>query len=291
MQTSRRDWLRGLGAAGALAIGGSARADGGRAVGERGLRAVWVNDLHFGADDMRRKGTRELFASIHAIRPAVELVLFGGDIVDGEGDSGKPNWDGFVPFLHETTDLPYLYTLGNHDDGAYSKPDVMDMMGMGRSTAWSRELGGWKFIGLDSHATGYVGHLGDEQWPWLEAELASTPTTTPICVMTHYPILSVTVFFDGDNQEFEGGWKVPLGEMHADARKLKDLFYRHRSVRLCLSGHTHMQDWVEYLGCTYCCGLAASGAWWGGPYYEHPRGYTVYDFLPGGGFKQDVRTY
>jgi len=42
-------------------------------------------------------------------------------------------------------------------------------------------------------------------------------------VVSHIPIISTSVFFDGDNEK-SGNWNVPRAWMHIDARKIKDLF-------------------------------------------------------------------
>jgi 3',5'-cyclic AMP phosphodiesterase CpdA len=273
-----------------LAAAPRALAAGGTVDRRASLTIAHITDLHFGDSDVQRKGTRALFASIRGQRPRPDLLVFTGDIVDGEGDRGRANWDALGPVLAECTSTPYIYTLGNHDDGACSKPECMERMGMGRVGWASRQVGAWRFIALDSHATGGIGKLGEEQFAWLRAQLEDTPRSTPVCVLTHYPIMSVAALFDGIN-ESDRGWTIPANWMHMDARTLKDLFYKHRNVTLCLSGHIHMHDRCDYLGVTYVCGRAASGAWWGGPYYEHPRGYSLFELSPDGGLSERVRTY
>jgi hypothetical protein len=79
--------------------------------------------------------------------------------------------------------------------------------------------------------------------------------------------------------------------MHVDARRLKDLFRIHPNVKLCLSGHTHLIDRVDYLGVTYLCSGAVSGAWWKGPYQEFQNSFTIIDLYDGGSFDFQVWAY
>jgi len=58
---------------------------------------------------------------------------------------------------------------------------------------------------------------------------------TPILVLSHIPFSSACVFFDGDNENAKTG-RYPCVDA-LDARRLKDLFAKHRNVRVCLSGH------------------------------------------------------
>ncbi|MBI3482145.1 MAG: metallophosphoesterase, partial [Bacteroidetes bacterium] len=62
-----------------------------------------------------------------------------------------------------------------------------------------------------------------------------------------------------------------------DAKALKDLFYKFNKVKLCLSGHIHYIDAVEYLGVKYICSGAASSNWWEGVLDEFPNAYTLID--------------
>ncbi len=78
---------------------------------------------------------------------------------------------------------------------------------------------------------------------------------------------------------------VPGSWMHIDARRIKDLFLKHPNVRLCLSGHIHLVDRVEYLGVTYLCNGAVSGGWWKGANQECNPGYGLVDLYDDGTFE------
>jgi len=121
---------------------------------------------------------------------------------------------------------------------------------------------------------------------WLRGELQSTPAKTPIVVLSHIPILCGCAFLDGHNEK-SGNWVVPGAWMHLDARQIKDLFFQHRNVRLCLSGHIHLQDRLDYNGVTYLCNGAVCGGWWKGNYQETQPGYALIDLYDDGTFKHE----
>jgi 3',5'-cyclic AMP phosphodiesterase CpdA len=146
---------------------------------------------------------------------------------------------------------------------------------------------GWHFIVLDSihrPETGktyagsvdksYTGKLDEEQFAWLAAELDKTPASTPICVISHIPILSACELLDGDN-EASGNWIVPGAWVHIDARRFWNLFWQHRNVRLCLSGHTHQVEDLRYHGVQYMTNGSIAAKWWQGAYMDFPPGYMA----------------
>ena len=57
-----------------------------------------------------------------------------------------------------------------------------------------------------------------------------------------------------------------------------------QNVKLCLSGHVHYVDGIEYLGVKYLCNGAVSGNWWGDPIAleEFPPVYATIDLFDDG---------
>ncbi|HMQ16647.1 MAG TPA: metallophosphoesterase [Phycisphaerae bacterium] len=138
--------------------------------------------------------------------------------------------------------------------------------------SWRRSFdrAGWHFVVLDSitqSGDGYVGRLDDEQVEWLRADLARTPADTPVLIVSHIPAGGVRLRALQGRGEPQA-WPVSGGLMHTDFRRLRDLLLKHRNVRLCLSGHLHQIDRVEYEGVTHICDGAVSGAWWKGRHYN-----------------------
>ena len=104
------------------------------------------------------------------------------------------------------------------------------------------------------------------------------------------PILTATGFYEGN--EKTGNWVVPGSWMHLDFNEIKKLFMAHGNVKLCISGHMHLQDFVVYNGVTYCCNGAVSGSWWGSEYYhETHAGYALIDLYEDGTFNLNYHHY
>lgn len=72
--------------------------------------------------------------------------------------------------------------------------------------------------------------------------------------------------------------------MHLDHQRIKDLFFKHKNVKLCLSGHVHYLDAVQYLGVKYLCNGAVSGNWWRENFVldEFPPVYSIIDLYADG---------
>ena len=152
--------------------------------------------------------------------------------VDGEEGAERAGiqLDLWKNVLQDHCTLPHRTVIGNHDvlrnhpvDGKAWAVDAYEL----KNRFYDFDQAGWKFIVLDSTSpnslrggeSGYKGLLDEEQYAWLEQTLNRTPATTPICIVSHIPILAACTFFDGDNEETMD-WVVPGAWMHVDARKL-----------------------------------------------------------------------
>lgn len=158
----------------------------------------------------------------------------------------------------------------------------------------SFDRGGWHFIVLDSvspQGDGYVGKLDDEQMEWLRADLARVPATTPVLVLSHIPIFTASVLHDPKDSGVQEGWFVPNSLMLGDSHKVRKLLGTHGNVRLCVSGHIHLLDRVDFNGISYVCDGAVSGAWWRGAHYECREGYGRFDLHADGTWSHRYVTY
>jgi predicted phosphodiesterase len=79
--------------------------------------------------------------------------------------------------------------------------------------------------------------------------------------------------------------------MHSDSEKIKSLFGRHPHVKVCVSGHTHLVDRVDYNGVSYLCGGAVCGNWWRGRHKDCDEGYAVIDLCDDGSFDCEYVKY
>ncbi len=306
----------GMGLAGALLAGSGATMPGANASPlpqsprKRVLRLAHLTDIHVQPERRAGLGLAAALRHVQSLKDKPELVLTGGDLVmdsfAADAARTRTQWDLWQSVLRQECSLGVEHCIGNHDiwgwnhekSGAngseplYGQKWAMEMLGLAsRYRAFDRA--GWRFIVLDSTfrvGNGYTAKLDDEQFAWLEQTISQTPGTTPVLVLSHIPIISASAYFDGENEK-EGDWKVPGSWMHIDARRIKDLFLRHPNVRLCLSGHIHLVDRVDYLGVTYLCNGAVSGGWWKGPNQECEPGYCVVDLFDDGSFEHAYVTY
>lgn len=268
---------------------------------KRVLRLAHLTDVHVQPE---RRGGEGMAACLrHAQEQAdkPELIIFGGDNVmnvDGKDGSERAGvqLDLWQKVLRDECGLPHFTTVGNHDVFANKPVDgkkwAVDAYSL-PARYYTQDKAGWRFIFLDSTLPvvgGYSGKLDDEQFEWLQGVLQETPATMPVCVISHIPIIAACAYFDGDNEK-SGDWKIPGSWVHIDARRIKDLFYEHQNVRLCLSGHMHLADEVTYLGVKYACNGAVSGNWWDGKYHEFGPAYALVDLFDDGSSKVSLTGY
>jgi 3',5'-cyclic AMP phosphodiesterase CpdA len=274
------------------------------------LRIAHLTDVHVEPGDRAARGLAACLRHVQALADPPDVIFNGGDAIqDGfaaSRASTRAQWDVWRKVLRDECGFPMEHCLGNHDlwggdrkkgsapaaDPLQGKQWALDVYGLSERFR-SFDRAGWHFIVLDStfaHGEGYEARLDDTQFEWLAADLGKVSAGTPVLVLSHIPILCACGFFDGTNER-NGSWVVPGSWMHLDARRLKDLFHRHPNVRLCLSGHIHLRDRVDYNGVTYLCNGAVCGAWWRGAYQECRPGYGLIDLYDDGTFDHQYLTY
>ena len=115
-----------------------------------------------------------------------------------------------------------------------------------------------------------------------------TPKQTPICILTHIPLLAVCTYFFSP---FKGNaYNVSNTMMHNDSHQVISMLTKY-NVKLCISGHIHMVDRIDYLGITFICDGAVSGNWWKGKHHEFSEGYGLFDLYPDATFAHAYQTY
>lgn len=268
----------------------------------RVARIAHLTDVHVQPEHAAGEGFAACLKHVHTLQDPPELILFGGDSVmevasDTTLERAEEQLAVWRAVLKEHCTLPYRMCIGNHDvlnmKPIEGKQWAMDSFGL-KTRYYSFDQFGWHFIVLDSTDPKDDGHyrakLDDEQFAWLENDLANTPADIPVLVLTHIPILAVCAYFDGDNEE-TGNWVVPGAWMHIDSRRIKNLFLKHPNVKLCISGHEHLVDEVSYNGVAHRCNGAVCGAWWDGPCQEFEPGYGIIDLYEDGSFHNQYVTY
>jgi 3',5'-cyclic-AMP phosphodiesterase len=299
-----------LAAPAALLVSGSAVARTSKP--ERSLRLAHLTDVHVQPELAADKGMVACLKHVQALADRPQLILSGGDsVMDSFGqtrDRTKTQWNIWRDTIKGECGLPVEACIGNHDVWGWNKEGskttgneplhgknwAVEALGIGKRYR-SFDKAGWHFVVLDSTQPGpkpgsYTAYLDVEQFDWLAKDLAAVKSETPVLVMSHIPILSAAVFFDGENAK-SGDWRVPGAWMHIDAARIKDLFGKYPNVKVCLSGHLHLVDRVDYNGVTYFCNGAVSGGWWKGNYHECAPGYAVLDLFPDGTFDRQYVTY
>jgi len=277
---------------------------------DRTIRLAHLTDVHVQPELAAEKGFAACLRHVQALPDPPEMILFGGDCVMDvfaqTADRARTVADSWRRVLAAECSLPTAAAIGNHDVWGWNKPKsgtsgneptwgkawAEDLLALDRRY-YSREVGGWHIVVLDStfsRGDDYVARLDEEQFEWLAADLATTPISTPVAVLSHIPILSAASFLDGQNER-SGDWQVPGAWMHIDLRRIKDLFLRHPQVKLCLSGHLHLIDEVRYNGVSYVCNGAVSGAWWKGDHQECQPGYGLVDLYADGSFSCQYQAF
>ncbi|SOD78007.1 metallophosphoesterase family protein [Spirosoma fluviale] len=296
---NRRDIVKQMGAGlAALSVRSRASAQAKTPPRQRVLRVAHLTDVHMQPIIGAAKGFEKCLHHVQSLPDKPDLIINGGDAImeaHGRGkDSVNRQWRLYQDVLRSENTLSVLSCVGNHD--IWCKQETKGCFEAGRQWAmdefqmtkrfYSIDRNGWRIIMLDSvqpkaDGSWYTAHLDDEQYHWLESELKTTPSSTPILVVSHIPILAACVFFDGQRFADEN-WSVPARWMHSDTVRLTNLFHNHPNVKAALSGHIHLTDRVDYNGVSYYCNGAVSGAWWFGNYHHTAAGYALVDLYDDG---------
>jgi Icc-related predicted phosphoesterase len=275
--------LGGCAAGGKGASGGSGSSGGSR----RLLRIAHLTDSHVQAERTADEGFQQCLAHVHALQDRPDVIATGGDLIMDSFDSGKARTEeqwklytaAFAAHARSGRGIPVMHCLGNHDiwgwnksksgttgsEAGWGKRYAMDQLGV-PGWYYSQVQRGVKLIALDSVQTnggdGYVGGLDDAQFEWLRGELAATPRTQTVVIVTHIPIVHLSTLLVDADFSMREGVSLGAGTMFLDARRVHNLLERHPNVRLVLTGHIHMTERVEYAGLTHINSGAVSGAWW-----------------------------
>lgn len=302
----RRQLLQNIGLlSGSSLLPDFAKANPTKQVPKRVLRVAHFTDVHIQGFIGAVKGFERCLNHIQSLPEKPDFIINSGDcIMDAHGHKEakvKRQWELFQKVIKSENSLPIFSNVGNHDiccegvsghsfeDG---KKWAMDEMNLDKPY-YSFEKNDWHFTMLDSvqkkaDGTYYMGNLGEEQTNWLKSDLENTDKK--VMVISHIPILSACVFFDGNNMKNEK-WEVPGSWMHTDSKQISELFYKQNKVKLAVSGHIHLTDRVDYNGISYLCNGAVSGRWWAGKYQHTPAGYAVIDLFNDGTFTNNYVEY
>jgi 3',5'-cyclic-AMP phosphodiesterase len=273
----------------------------------RTLRIAHLTDIHVENSKVAQQGMALALQAVNKLADKPDFIINGGDAIMNKEtlvrEAFNDQWKIFHSTLGNENDLPIFHCIGNHDLYNWFLPGASHADAK-RSAAEEYELSksyysfsknGWLIVVLDSihgreSIPGYFGKLDDEQFIWLRDLLKNTPANINVCIVSHIPILAVCTLFDG---AIVAGncWMVPDNNLHADAGSIRDLFYKNKSVRACLSGHIHLIDHVNYLGVDYYCNGAVCGAWWQGSLQQFAPSFSVINLYDDGSSDREVHYY
>jgi 3',5'-cyclic-AMP phosphodiesterase len=278
---------------------------------KKSIRFAHITDIHLKPGLIQEAGMAKALHHVQQLKPKVDFIINGGDsIMDSlevDKEKTKIQWDLFHSILKKENNLPIYHTIGNHDvwgwfikenkpdnDRLYGKVWVVETLKM-KKRFYSFTNHNWHFIVLDSTqlnpAGGYIAKLDEEQLDWLQKELAIVPADKFVCIVSHIPILSICAGLFFDKTETNGDLKIQRNLMHTDFIALKKIFIQYANIKVCLSGHIHLQDELDYLGIKYYCNGAISGNWWKGAFQEFDPAYAVIELFDDGSSKRTMMKY
>ena len=274
------------------------------------VRFAFLSDIHVKHGIGAEAGMAKAFHHAQSRKPKIDFIINGGDMIMDSLAVDKENtriqWDLYQSILKNENSLPVYHCIGNHDiwgwfikndrpenDKLYGKQWVVDVLQLpGRYYSFSKE--NWHFIVLDSTQQnpkgGYIAYLDAAQLDWVKRELEANKDKY-ICFVSHIPILSICAGLFFNKTEENGDLKIQRNLMHTDFLELKKLFLRYPNVKVCLSGHIHLQDELEYLGVKYYCNGAVCGNWWKGAFQDFEPAYAVIELRPDGTSSRQIQNY
>ncbi|MBC7934093.1 MAG: metallophosphoesterase [Rhizobacter sp.] len=267
-----------------------------------------ITDIHVKPGAEPENGMAKALQSVQASRP--DFIVNTGDcIMDAlEADKAKTTtqWNLFNTIMKAENKLPVYSCIGNHDiwgwfnkdeqlkqDKVYGKQWAVNELQLpGRY--YHIEKNNWAFIFLDSTqlnpAGGYIANLDSQQMEWLSS-LLNTLTAKNVCIFSHIPILSICAGLFFNKTQPDGDLLIKRNLMHTDFFQLNSIFFKHKNIRACISGHIHMQDDIMYAGIRYLCNGAISGNWWHGSFNGFEPAYAMLDFFDDGSIIRKMIQY
>lgn len=315
-QLSRRGVLfTGAAAIGAAVSPPSVRACSPRAIvapnasPTRALRFAHMTDSHIQPELRAEAGVAACLRHVQDRVDAPTLLITGGDLIMDafaeDFDRTKQQWDLFTGAFKRECAIEVRHCIGNHDIWGWNKAKSKttgDEKGWGKAWAaetlglnrpyYSFERSGWRFVVLDSvrpFENRYLGGLDDGQFDWLAAELSAN-ASKPTVIISHIPILSLVAMM-ADGKLEDSAFVMPAASVFSDGMRVHRLLKQHRQVKVCISGHIHMNERIELDGLTYICDGAVSGAWWKGREDRCGEGYGLFDLYENGTFQHEYVEY
>lgn len=283
----------------------------------RRLRIAHLTDLHIQPELDAARGVAACLEHVQSLPAKLgldgpDLVITGGDtIMDAMAADmarTKVQWELWRKTKSDHCGLEVQSVIGNHDIWGWTKAAAKasgdePLYGkqwacaeFGRDKPYkSFDRGGWHIVLLDSIAPfeqSYIGRIDEEQWAWLDADLAAVQPEVPVALFSHIPILSaLSIAVNGPTPAAAPGMNVPGSRLHVDADRFQKLFTVRRNVKACVSGHMHLVEQVDFGGVRYLCNGAVCAGWWRGRHRDTDFGYAIVDLFADGTVERQYVPY
>jgi 3',5'-cyclic AMP phosphodiesterase CpdA len=280
------------------------------------FRIAHLTDFHVQPEDNAPKGFAMCLEHVQSQKHKPDLIFNTGDcvmnVLHTDRARAQAQWDVWNAGIRQNLSIPIKHGIGNHDIWGWAKAEskttgsepgwgkkwAMDELGLDRPY-YAFDAGAWRVIMLDSCMPTDNGiweaRLDDEQFAWLKSEIEGT--SRPILIGSHVPIISACPLLDfGKTEGTDQYPALAHRRSHMDVRKLGQMFARNPQVKLCISGHLHQIDRVEYRGVTYMTNPAVCGGWWTHNHMDivppgFGAGYTMLDLHADGTFDAEHIDY
>ncbi len=187
----------------------------------------------YGAVDTGANLLRAL-AQLERSEEQVAAIVFTGDLADlGEADAYRRLREIVEPAATRIgTEI--VWVMGNHDERARYQSELFGEAGTDEPQDRVYDLGGLRLIAFDTTVPGYHhGDIADEQFDWLEAQLATPAPLGTVLAMHHPPVPSPV----------EAMAILELRRQDRLAEVLRD-----SDVRVILGGHLHYSTHSTFAG-------------------------------------------
>jgi hypothetical protein len=214
----------------------------------------------------------------------LELIKSYGKDVPFHGiGCGDLVWDEFELFadykqaVHQTG-IPFFQVIGNHDmdlDARTDDKSTETFRSHFGPTYYSFNRGEVHYVVLDDvfftgTAKKYIGYIPENQFAWLEQDLAQVEPGTTVVVSLHIPVNTGARRRNKLSED-------PIGGVVSNRKELYRILKPYTTH--IMSGHTHFNEKVIEGNCIEHVHGTVCGAWWTGPicYDGTPNGYGVYE--------------
>lgn len=247
---------------------------------------VFMSDIHYTTKFDAPKGFQMAVDTINKINP--DFIMAGGDIIyDALRVTEKEVVANTNAYLKAAANIkaPIHYAIGNHEVfQLYNKSADTSNQIFGKrfyekyfgKRYYSFNHKGWHFMVLDNifitSDRKYIGKIDSVQMAWIQQDLKSVDSTTPIAIMAHVPFITTL------SQWYGGGTNANDDKVASvDSHKIIKLFDK-KNLRLILQGHLHYFEALDIMNkTTVITAPSVSGKWWQGKQHDIEEGFIKLD--------------